>query len=81
MITRRRAVIALGVGSVAVPLASFAQQRTPGVTRIGVLPIGSPTNPYDVSLVDALRKGHREFGLVDDRAVAIDVLWVSNESE
>jgi putative ABC transport system substrate-binding protein len=49
--------------------------------RIGVLPIGSPSNSYDQSLVDALRIGLREVGLVESRDVTIDVDWVGNEAE
>jgi len=81
MITRRRLVIALGLGGVAFARSSFAQQRPQGIARIGVLPLGSPTNPYDLSLVEAFRQGLREVGLVENRDVAIDIVWVPNESE
>ena len=63
------------------PLATLAQQRAQGVARIGVLPLGSPTSAYDISLVQAFREGIREAGLVEERDVAIDVVWVANESE
>src|SRR5262247_663581 len=81
MITRRRVVVALGISGIAVCLPSFAQQPAQGVARIGVLPLGSPTSAYDVSLVEAFRQGLREAGLVENRNVAIDVVWVANESD
>jgi putative ABC transport system substrate-binding protein len=34
-----------------------------------------------MSLVDAFRRGLREVGLIENRDVAIDVVWVTNESE
>jgi len=81
MITRRRAAIVLGMGSLAASLGSFAQALSQGVTRIGVLPLGSRTSLYDVALVDAFRQGLRQVGLIENRNVAIDVVWVANESE
>ncbi len=81
MITRRRLVVALGLGSIAAPRASFAQQPAQGVARIGVLPLGSPTSSYDASLVEAFRQGLRDAGLVENRNVAIDIVWVANESD
>jgi putative ABC transport system substrate-binding protein len=62
------------------PLVADAQQaRDP--TRIGFLPIGSPSNPYDQAFVEAFRQGLREVGLVENRDVTIDFVWVTNESE
>ena len=81
MTTRRRAVIGLGMGCLAASLRSFAQAPPQGVTRIGVLPLGSRSSSYDMSLVEALRQGLREVGLVENRNVAIDIVWVTNESE
>jgi putative ABC transport system substrate-binding protein len=81
MITRRRVVIALGTSVLALPLVSFAQKQPDGPARIGFLPLGSPSNSYDRSLVDAFRQGLREVGLIENRDVTIDVVWISNESE
>jgi hypothetical protein len=52
---RRRVFITL-LGSVAIvwPLGVSAQQAKRPL-RIGLLPFGSPTNPYDQSLLDAFR--------------------------
>jgi len=80
MITRRRAVIAMGTAIVTAPLACFAQQRAEGPVRIGFLPLGSPSSEYDKSLVEAFRQGLRERGLVENRDIAIDVIWVADQS-
>jgi len=81
MITRRRLTLLLGAGVLCAPLVVRAQQRPRGATRIGILPLGSQTNAYDQSLVDALRHGLREVGLIENRDVTIDVIWVTDESE
>ena len=82
MIARRQVVIALGLGCLgAVLKVAFAQQRPQGVTRIGVLPLGSPSNAYDASLVESFRQGLREVGLVEHRDVVVDVAWAANESD
>jgi len=62
-------------------LRSFAQQRPRSGARIRVLPLGSPTSAYDMSLVEAFRQGLREVGLIENQDVVIDVVWVANESE
>jgi len=80
MVTRRSIVTALGASVLASPALSLAQQPV-GPVRIGVLPLGSASNGYDRSLVDAFRQGLREAGLIEDRHVIVDVVWASNESE
>jgi putative ABC transport system substrate-binding protein len=72
--------MALAVAAFAAPRPSLAQQRTGIPTVIGVLPLGSPTNEYDQSLVAAFRQGLREVGLVENRDVTLDIVWVGNES-
>ncbi len=81
MVTRRRVVAALGAAALTSPVPSFAQQQGVGPARIGFLPLGSPSNSYDRSLVDAFRQGLREVGLIENRDVIVDVVWVRNESE
>ena len=66
--------------AIAWPLAARAQQPLSPI-GIGVLPIGSPSNEFDRSLVEAFRHGLREVGLVENQHVTIDVVWVANESE
>jgi putative tryptophan/tyrosine transport system substrate-binding protein len=75
---RRREFIA-GLGGAAVwPAAGSAQQSE---NRIGFLPVGSPSNPYDRSLVDAFRAGLREQGIVENRDIVLDTSWVTDEPE
>jgi len=79
-VRRRRFMKLLGGTVIAWPIAARGQQAA-SPARIGVLPIGSPSNAYDRSLVEAFRQGLREIGLVDNQHVTIDVVWVSDESE
>ena len=81
MVTRRRVVAALGATAFTSSVLSFAQQQSVGPARIGFLPLGSPSNSYDRSLVDAFRQGLREVGLIENRHVTVEVVWVRNESE
>jgi len=81
MIARRRVVIALGTGIFAASRVSFAQKQPDAPTRVGFLPLGSPSNSYDRSLVDAFRQGLREVGLKENKDITVDVVWVSNDSE
>jgi putative ABC transport system substrate-binding protein len=73
------------IGSIAVIAAGVSQpakaQPAGKSIRIGFLPIGSPSNSYDRSLVEAFRRGLREMGVVEGRNVVLDVVWVNNESE
>jgi putative tryptophan/tyrosine transport system substrate-binding protein len=70
MIRRREFITMLGGTAVAWPLAAQAQQANP--VRIGFLPIGSPSNTYDRSLVEAFRRGLREVGVVENHHVVLD---------
>jgi putative tryptophan/tyrosine transport system substrate-binding protein len=49
--------------------------------RIGFLPLGSLSNAYDLSLVGAFRQGLREVGVIENRDVVLDIVWIGNESE
>jgi putative ABC transport system substrate-binding protein len=78
---RRREFISLLGGAAAVwPLAAQAQQVKRPI-RIGFLPLGSPSNTYDQSLVEAFRQGLRQVGLVDNRDVVLDVIWITGDPE
>jgi putative tryptophan/tyrosine transport system substrate-binding protein len=77
---KRREFITLLGGAAAWPLAARAQQTEKPV-RIGFLPIGSPSNAYDRSLVEAFRQGLREVGVVENRHVVLDFAWIRNEPE
>jgi putative ABC transport system substrate-binding protein len=75
---RRREFLIL-LGAVAAwPVTVRAQQgRRP--VRIGFVPVGSPNNKYDQSLVEAFRQGLRQTGLVEDRDMVLDVVWPKND--
>ena len=63
---RREFITVLGGVAAAWPLAAHAQQQK-GLIRLGFVPIGSPENAYDLSLVEAFRKGLRQVGLIEDQ--------------
>jgi len=66
---RRKILIALGVGGLAVPFASFAQQQGK-VRRIGLLGPGSAA-AY-ATWVASLRDGLREYGYIEGKNIAIE---------
>jgi len=79
-VKRRTFVTGISLGVAGIPLAATAQPaKTP--VRIGFLPFGKPSNTYDQSLVEGFRQGLREGGLVEDRDVVLDIVWIDNESE
>ena len=73
---RREFVTLLGGVAAAWPLAARAQQAKSPI-RIGMLPFGSPSNPYDQSLVEAFRSGLRQAGLVEGRDIVLDIVWTT----
>src|SRR3954452_23592713 len=79
-ITRRGLIAVFGVGAMAWASAVYGQdQKRPA--RIGILPLGSPTNKYDQSLVEAFRKGLLQVGLVEHRDFVLDVEWIVGDPE
>ena len=78
---RRREFIALiGGAPVAWPLAAQAQ-RVKNPIRLGFLPLGSPSNTVDRSLVEVFRQGLRQAGLVENRDIVLDVVWISDNPD
>jgi putative tryptophan/tyrosine transport system substrate-binding protein len=78
---RRREFITLVGGAAATwPLAAIAQQRK-DQARLGFIPIGSSTNSYDLSLVEAFRQGLRKVGLIENQNVVLDVAWVKTDAD
>jgi len=59
---RREFIVTVGSAAVMWPLAARAQQAESPV-RIGFLPLGSPSNAYEQSLVEAVRQGLQKAGL------------------
>lgn len=80
MISRRTLLATVAGGLLTAPLAARAQPAR-GLVRIGLLPLGSPSSPYDQSLVDAFRQGLREAGVVENRDVLLEVVWIGSEPD
>jgi putative ABC transport system substrate-binding protein len=78
---RREFIGLLGAMATACPLAARAQQAQQNPPRVGVLPLGLSSNPYNQSLVEAFRQGLREVGIVENRHLVLDIVWVENELE
>src|SRR5262245_23899257 len=77
---RRRVFIGLAAGAAAWPLAVLAQEAKKPV-RLAFLFFGSPSNTYDRSLVDAFRQGLRQAGLVENRDIILDLIWVTDPEQ
>ena len=70
---RRDFITLLGVAATW-PLATRAQQHR-GPARLAFIPTGSPSNPYDRSLVEVFQRGLRRVGLIENQNVALDIVW------
>src|SRR5438105_500725 len=77
---KRRELITLLGGAAAWPVEALTQLEVNPV-RIGFLPIGSPSNAFDRSLVEAFKEGLRAVGLVGNQEVITDVVWIIIEPE
>ena len=77
---QRREFITLLGGAAAWPLVARAQQGK-GPVRLGFLPIGSPSNAYDKSLVEAFQQGLRRVGLIENKDIILDVVWVGDDPD
>jgi putative tryptophan/tyrosine transport system substrate-binding protein len=73
---RREFITLLGGAATALPLVAYAQQSQSPV-RIGMLPIGRSSDTYDKSLVEAFRQGLHDLGIVENRDVTLDVIWIN----
>ena len=80
MILRREFITLVGGAAAAWPLAAWAQQAN-GPVRLGFLPLGSSSNAYDGSLVEAFRQGLRQVGLIENRDIVLDVVWISGDPD
>jgi ABC-type uncharacterized transport system substrate-binding protein len=78
---RRREFITLGGGAAIIwPVAVRAQQAK-GAVRLGFVPLGSPSNAYDRSLVEAFQQGLRQVGLIENRDIVLDVVWAGDDPD
>jgi hypothetical protein len=78
---KRRTFITLLGGAAVWPLAARGQQPHKGLVRLGFLPIGSPRNDYDRSLVEAFQEGLRRVGLIENQNIVLDVAWVGDDPD
>jgi putative ABC transport system substrate-binding protein len=78
MNTRRTVVLALMAGTLAVPLASFTQERSK-IARIGFLHAASPQGS-DAQL-QAFRDGLRELGYVEGKNLQLELRWGEGKLE
>ena len=78
MIARRTFLVA-GLGAIAAPLASFAQQKAAKVARIGFLGAGSAS--VWASRLEALRAGVRDLGYVEGKNIIIEYRWAEGKYE
>ena len=76
---RRRDFITLfGAAVAAWPIVAHAQPaKSPA--RIGFVPLGSQSNAYDLSLVEAFRRGLADGGLVENRDIVLDIAWITGD--
>ena len=78
---RRREFIALvGGAAVSWPFGVSAQQAKAPL-QIGFLPLGSLSNAYDRSLVEAFQQGLGDAGLEDKRDFVLDIGWTTGDPE
>lgn len=67
---RRKLIIAIGVGALAAPLASLAQQQGK-IWRVGVIFYGRRPVSLDSNQYGAFLQGMRELGYVEDKNLVI----------
>ena len=77
---RRREFITILGGVAAWPLTVRAQQSK-GPVRFEFVPLGSPSNAYDRSLVEAFQQGLRQVGLIENRDIVLDIVWAGDDPD
>jgi putative ABC transport system substrate-binding protein len=78
MRSRRRFVLALGAGALAVPFAGVAQQ--PAKTyRIGFLASETPSDPSQAKRLEVLRSALRQLGYRESENIVIDARWAEGQ--
>jgi putative ABC transport system substrate-binding protein len=77
---RRREFLGLFGATAVVACPSHVRAQQPKVPiRIGMLPLGSPSSPYDQALVNAFREGLHKVGLAENRDIILDVVWTGGD--
>jgi putative tryptophan/tyrosine transport system substrate-binding protein len=78
---KRREFITLFGGTAAAWPLSARAQRHRGPVRLAFIPVGSPSNPYDRSLVEAFQRGLRRVGLTENQDYALDIVWAGDRPD
>lgn len=78
MSRRRKIVLALAAGALAVPLATFAQQQAK-VWRIGLLSVRSRESLVKTGRYDAFLKGMQELGYIEGKHFVIEGRYANGE--
>jgi putative ABC transport system substrate-binding protein len=80
MNTRRKLIVALGAGALAVPLASFARQQGK-VWRVAFLSPRPRPASLDSDIYGAFQQGMRELGYVEGKNLVIEWRFADNKVE
>jgi putative ABC transport system substrate-binding protein len=72
---------ARAAGALVLTLALCVASAGAAPLLVGILPLGSPNDAYDVSLVDAFRQGLRDHGVVEGRDITLEVTWTRGDSD
>ena len=80
MISRRRTLLALGAGALALPFRANAQKEGK-VWRIGYLDLGSRQSMVDAGRYAALTQGLREHGYVEGRNIILDARFADGNAD
>ena len=79
MHNRRKLLVALGAGALTAPFASFAQQQSGKIFRVGFLTAFSSS--ADTDLFESFRQGMRELGYDNGRNIAYETRWAEGKLE
>src|SRR5207253_7620175 len=79
MNNRRKAMIVLGAGALAIHFASFAQQSAAKIARVGFLEATSAATI--TARIDAFRQGLRELGYVEGKNILIEYRYADGKFE
>jgi len=79
--TRRRFLVALGAGTLAVPRDSLAQSPQSKVARIGFLYFGSRQSSLDTGRYPTFLEGMRELGYVEGTNLVIEARFADGKPE
>src|SRR3954453_8949132 len=77
---KRREFIA-GIGATTTWLGRARAQQLQTPHGVGVPPLGPGSKPYNQALLAGFRPGLRDVGLLEDRHVVLDIVWVESELE